>query len=125
MSFDPEIRDRIGAASEIQISSYRRDGSLRRWTPIWVVRSGDELYIRSAFGTEGGWYRWAAAKQLARVRVDGLETDVSLHLEADADTNAAVDAAYTEKYRSMPSALAPMVAETAAATTTRLEPVPA
>lgn len=125
MPLDPETRDRIGTASEIHISSYRRDGSLRRWTPIWVVQVGDDLYIRSAYGTEGGWYRWATARQVARVRVDGFETDVALRPAADADTNAAVDAAYTEKYRSQPSALAPMVAETAAATTTRLEPAPA
>ncbi|PKV97266.1 hypothetical protein ATK30_8241 [Amycolatopsis echigonensis] len=125
MPLDPETRDRIGTASEIHISSYRRDGSLRRWTPIWVVQVGDDLYVRSAYGTEGGWYRWATAEQLARVRVDGFETDVALRPASDADTNAAVDAAYTEKYRSQPSALAPMVAETAAATTTRLEPAPA
>jgi hypothetical protein len=41
---------------------------------------------------------------------------------ADTDTNAAVDAAYTEKCRSEPSALEPIVAETAATTTVRLEP---
>ncbi|UOX90428.1 hypothetical protein MUY14_07335 [Amycolatopsis sp. FBCC-B4732] len=40
----------------------------------------------------------------------------------DADTNAAVDAAYTEKCRSQASALEPIVAETAATTTVRLEP---
>lgn len=53
--------DRIGAAQELEIAVRRRDGSLRRAVPIWVVRIGDDLYVRSWRGTEGSWYRGARA----------------------------------------------------------------
>ena len=46
---------RIGRATELQITSRRGDGSLRPYVTIWVVRSGDDLYVRSAYGqTTGG-----------------------------------------------------------------------
>lgn len=41
----------IGNADEMQVASNRPDGSLRPFVTIWAVRSGDELYIRSAHGT--------------------------------------------------------------------------
>lgn len=56
-----------------------------------------------------------------RIRADGVETDVTLHLANDPATNAAVEAAYKAKYRNQPAALEPMVANTAAETTVRLD----
>ena len=38
---------RIGAADELQISSARPDGTLGNPRTIWVVRVGDDLYVRS------------------------------------------------------------------------------
>ena len=34
---------RIGTATELQIASARRDGTLRKPRTIWVVRVGDDL----------------------------------------------------------------------------------
>lgn len=42
-----ELR-RIGEAEELEIAPVRRSGDLRRRTPIWVVRTGDDLYVRAA-----------------------------------------------------------------------------
>ncbi len=42
-----EELDRIGGAEELEIALQRHDGSSRRPLPIWVVRVGDELFIRS------------------------------------------------------------------------------
>ena len=42
--------DRIGNAEELQLASRRPDGTLRPYVTIWVVRSGEDLYIRSAYG---------------------------------------------------------------------------
>ncbi len=42
--------DRIEAAQELEIAPRRRDGSLRTPVPIWVVRAGDDLYVRAAYG---------------------------------------------------------------------------
>ena len=39
--------DKIGSAEELQIASLRRDGTLRKPVTIWVVRVGDDLYVRS------------------------------------------------------------------------------
>ena len=35
--------DRIGGAQEIGLASRRRDGSLRPYVTMWVVRAGDGL----------------------------------------------------------------------------------
>jgi hypothetical protein len=39
--------DVIGAADELDIAPARPDGSLHPYTTIWIVRVGDELYVRS------------------------------------------------------------------------------
>jgi hypothetical protein len=43
---------RIGTADELQIAPLRDDGTPRTPVPIWVVRDGDDLYIRSYRGSE-------------------------------------------------------------------------
>ena len=42
--------NRIGAAEELNIASRRRDGTLRSPVTVWVIRVGDELYVRSVNG---------------------------------------------------------------------------
>jgi len=42
--------DKIGAAEELRIASLRRDGTLRNPVIIWVVRIGNEIYVRSVNG---------------------------------------------------------------------------
>ena len=42
-----EELNKIGKAEELQIASLRKDGSLRSMRIIWVVRVGDDLYVRS------------------------------------------------------------------------------
>ena len=46
---DDELR-RVGDAEELQLASARTDGSLSAYVTMWVVRVGDELYVRSAHG---------------------------------------------------------------------------
>jgi hypothetical protein len=120
MAWNRDQLEQIGQAEELHITSYRRDGTLRRWTPIWVVRVGDDLYIRSARGRDGGWYRHATRNHAARIRAGDLETDVTLQLTNDAPTNAQVEAAYRSKYQSQTSSLGYMTTPTAAETTLRL-----
>jgi hypothetical protein len=40
---------RIGSATELQIASARGDGTLGKPRTIWVVRVGDDLYVRSMY----------------------------------------------------------------------------
>jgi hypothetical protein len=57
MAWRGDQMDRIAGAEELQITTTRPDGTQRRWTPIWVVRVGDALYVRSAAGGSSDWYR--------------------------------------------------------------------
>src|SRR6185503_18528750 len=68
---------RIGGAEELQLASVRPDGTLRPYVTMWVVRAGDDLYVRSAHGPTNPWYRRAKASGAGRIRAGGLERDVT------------------------------------------------
>jgi hypothetical protein len=40
----------MGNAEELTLASLRRDGTLRRPVTMWVVRAGDDIYVRSVNG---------------------------------------------------------------------------
>jgi hypothetical protein len=88
---------KIGAAEELEIASFRRDGTLRRPVTIWVVRHGDDLYIRSVNGRTAAWFRGAQDRHEAHMHAGSVEKDVLL-VETD-DLNDEIDAAYRTKYR--------------------------
>jgi hypothetical protein len=100
----------------------RGDGSLRPYVTMWVVRAGDELYVRSAHGPANPWYRRARASGAGRIRAGGVERDVTF-AEAAADSHPAIDAAYHAKYdRYGPNIVGSVVGPHAAAVTVRLVP---
>jgi hypothetical protein len=70
-----EELDEIGAADELEIAALRPDGSLRRSTTIWVVRVGDDLYVRSYRGREGAWFRSVLRRPEGRIRAGGVDRD--------------------------------------------------
>jgi hypothetical protein len=112
---------RIGAADELEVAPARADGSTRRPLPIWVVRVGDDLYVRSWRGEAGAWYRAARARRQGHVSSGGVERDVEF-VDADDSVNDAVDAAYRDKYARYHGYVEPMVSAQARATTLRLAP---
>ena len=89
---------RIETATELQIASRRRDGALGNPRTIWVVRVGDDLYVRSMYGRAGGWFPATQVRQQGHIRAGGVERDVSF-ADADPARNDAIDAAYRDKYR--------------------------
>jgi hypothetical protein len=118
---DSELQ-RIGGAEELQISSRRADGSLRPYVTIWVVRSGDDVYVRSAYGASNGWYRRAKASGAGRIRAGGVDRDVTF-AEADPDAHADIDRAYHRKYdRYGPQIVGSVVGAQVAPLTIRLLP---
>ncbi|MET9327605.1 DUF2255 family protein [Tsukamurella sp. NPDC003166] len=123
MPLESALTDALGHAQEIEISSYRKDGTLRRWVPIWTVPVGDAVYLRSAFGVDGGWYKWAKIKGVARVRAGGVEADVALVPDTTDDVQQQVDAGFESKYPRGGAATRTMVTEPARSATVRLEPV--
>jgi hypothetical protein len=115
-----EELDKIGTADELEIAALRPDGSLRPYTTIWVVRVGDDLYVRAYRGRGGGWFRSALRRPEGRIRAGGVERDVAFEEPTDAD-HAAIDRAYRSKYARYGSTYVdPMMSPGAAAATLRL-----
>lgn len=96
----PQDLDRIARAEEVGLASRRKDGSLRTFITMWVVRVGDGVYVRSAAGVTNPWFRRAVASGTGRLRAGGVENDVDFELiDEDADAVlGAVTAAYHAKY---------------------------
>ena len=69
---DEEL-DRIGNADELQLTSLREDGILRTYVTMWVVRLGDDVYVRSAGGPDRPWYRRAKVSGVGGIRAGGVE----------------------------------------------------
>jgi hypothetical protein len=88
----------IGTATELQIASRRRDGTLRNPRTIWVVRVGDDLYVRSMNGRTGGWFTGTQVRHQGHIRAGGVDKDVTF-TDADPALNDQIDATYREKYR--------------------------
>jgi hypothetical protein len=111
----------IAKADELEIAPLRHDGAPRRLVPIWVVRDGDDLYVRSFRGTDGGWWRTARASHEGHIRSGGVDKNVTFVEVADSETNDRIDTAYRTKYGRFGDAYVnPLV--TARSTTLRLTP---
>ncbi len=120
-----EELERIGRAEELQIAAKRADGTLQRWVPIWVVCVGEQVYVRTWYRRDSGWFGHVLDSRRARIRVPGLEVDVAVEDvgEDRANLRAGVDAAYRTKYeRYGGTSVDRMVADDAAASTLRLIP---
>ena len=91
--------NKIGNAEELQIASLRRDGTLRNPVTIWVVRVGDDLYVRPVYGRTSAWFRGTQSRHEGHIRAGGIDKDVSFVEETDPEVNEQIDAAYRTKYR--------------------------
>ncbi len=116
---------KIGSAEELELASLRSDGKLRKPVTIWVVRVGDELYVRAYKGRAGAWFRGIQERHAGRIRAGGVEKDVTFVEVSDEAINGQIDAAYLAKYRRYSAQFVdPMVAPEARAATLRLAPRP-
>lgn len=117
--------DRIASAEVLLIATPRADGTFRRALPIWVVRHGDALYVRSYRGTDATWYRSATDHNRSRISAGGVEAEVAFTPVGDAGINGEIDAAYRDKYgRYGPRFVEPMVGRPSRDTTLKLVPRP-
>ena len=94
-----EELSKIETAEELKIATMRRDGTLRKPVTIWVVRHGDQLYVRSMNGPNGGWFRGTQTRHRGHIRAGGVAKDVSLVSVDPAELGKEIDAAYRAKYR--------------------------
>ncbi len=114
--------NKIGGAEELEIAPRRRDGALRKPVTIWVVRVGDDLYVRSYKGSTSAWFRGVQMQHAGRIWAGGVEKDVAFREETDPAVNDQIDAAYRAKYGRYPQYVAPMLTPAVRATTIRLTP---
>lgn len=90
--------DKIENAEELEIAPRRSDGTRRKPTTIWVVRVGDDLYVRSVYGRTSSWFGGVQARHEGRIWAGGVQKDVTFVEEDDPDLNEQIDAAYRSKY---------------------------
>jgi len=116
---DTTVQDEAARADEVTISVVGRSS---KDVPIWIVRSGDELYVRSYRGPAGRWYRDVLAAGEARLGVGGRQVDVRAEPVADASRDD-IDDAYRRKYgHYRPAYIDPMTSDEVVSTTLRLVP---
>ena len=114
--------NKIGAAEELQIASLRGDGTLRKPVTIWVVRLGDDLYVRCVNGRSGKWFHGVQTRHEGRIQAGGIDKDVTFVEESDPEVNDQIDTAYLTKYRRYPQYVSPMVTPAVRAATIKLVP---
>ena len=115
--------NKIEKAEELQIRSLRRDGVLRNPVTIWVVRVGDELYVRAYRGRTSAWFRGVLVRHEGHIRAGGVDKDVLFMEESDPGINSQIDAVYRSKYKKYGAQYVdPMVGAEAKAATIKLVP---
>jgi hypothetical protein len=113
--------NRIGGAEELEFASVRRDRTLRKPVTIWVVRHGDDLYVRSVYGRGSSWFRGVQVRHEGHIQAGGVHKEVLLD-ETD-DMNDEIDTAYRAKYhRYAESIVGTIVSPEARAATLKLVP---
>jgi hypothetical protein len=117
--------ERIGSADELQLASFKQDGTLHKPVTIWVVRVGDDLYVRAYRGRETAWFRHLQRRHEGRIEASEVTKDVTLvDASSDEALNNQIDAAYQSKYRRYGATyVGSMIAPHARVTTLKLMPV--
>jgi hypothetical protein len=81
----------IAGASKLRIASQRRDGTPRVPVPVWVVRNGDGLFVRTWQAIGSAWDRSAQASGRGHIRAGGVEADVTFIEETHPAVNDQID----------------------------------
>jgi hypothetical protein len=122
-SWTDDKLSRIGTSEELKVASVRKDGTLRPFVTVWVVRVRENSYVRSAYGQDNPWFVRATASGRGRIRAGGNEKDV-VFAETATSAHPDIDAAYQGKYgRFGAGIVGSVVGPKAAGTAIRLEPV--
>lgn len=94
--------EKIGRSDELELSSLRADGTLRKPVTIWVVRVDEGIFVRAVKGRAGPWFRGTQTCHAGRIWSGGVEKEVEFLDEIDPGTNIKIDAAYRQKYHRYP-----------------------
>ncbi|GAA1971863.1 DUF2255 family protein [Catenulispora subtropica] len=115
--------EEIATRDEMRVAPRRTDGTLTKPRIVWMVRVGDDVYIRSVKGVEGAWYRTTRSRGEGHVNAGAVDKEVAfLDVEDSDDLQARIDAEYHAKYDRYPGPVASITSAKARATTMRLVP---
>ena len=89
---------KIGNVDELDLASIRQDGTLRKPVTMWVVRVGDNLYVRAFKGRSGPWFRGVLTRHAGHIQSGGINKDVTFVEVSDPATNDQIDEMYHSKY---------------------------
>jgi hypothetical protein len=115
---EAELAD-IGGANELLIAPERGDGTLQRSRIVWVVRHGDDVYVRSVNGPGGAWFRGVQARHAGHVSAGAVDADV-LFEDADHGLDDEIDEEYRRKYGRSSTAVDRITSSDARSTTVRV-----
>jgi hypothetical protein len=91
---------KIGTAEELEIASLRADNTLRKPVTIWVVRCGDDLYVRSVNGRGSGWFSGTQVRHEGHITAGGVSKNIAfVDVDSNDNIHEQIDAAYRTKYR--------------------------
>jgi hypothetical protein len=123
-TLNPTLLARLADTDEIGILTRHADGNERRPVTVWVVRAGDDAYVRSLKGADGAWYRYASAAGGGALALYGTRTEVRFtHVPVEnRSAHEAIDKAFRAKYSRYGTVdLDPMLADRAVACTLRID----
>ena len=122
-AWTPEELAAFGDADEIGIASLRPDGTAAPGVTIWFARLGDDLYVRSAYGPDNGWYRRARASREGTIQAGGRDARTSRSRMPIRPSWRRSTAAYHAKYdRYGERIVNTVISDEAAAATLRVVP---
>jgi hypothetical protein len=113
--------DTLRALRDTEEVTIRTDKHLKTAVVIWVVVADGEVFVRSARGAKGRWYRDLAAGGSATLEVAGRRLAVQATPATDQASIARASREYLSKYRTSPYVQSVVRAEVLP-TTLRLEP---
>ena len=119
VTFPKDVLQLLDRTQEVDIETRSASGATHR-VPIWVVVSGDDVFVRSWKGSQAVWYRRLLARDGALV-AGRRRIPVRAVRATDAESVRRTSDGFRTKYRhsrSTPS----MVREEILGTTIRLEP---
>jgi hypothetical protein len=89
---------------------------------IWVIRLGDDLYVRSVNGRNSAWFRGVQTRHEGYIRAGDADKEVTFVEELDSNINDQIDAAYATKYRRYASIIPSINSPVARTATIKLVP---
>jgi hypothetical protein len=116
--------DEVDTVDEVELASRRPDGGLRAPTTIWMVRVGEDVFVRAAYGAGTRWNVRAREAGAGHVTAGfGIDHDVTFE-PADPALAQAVTEAYDAKYdpKYERRIIDPVVSTEAVGTTLRVVP---